>query len=176
LQRYLPVQIIEMSNIGASGRASGGELEEKVDLTGETDAKLEQSSALATSGQLREALAMLAALEKRCRVGNDASNLVRVCEASLQYCKDANDNELLLTTLQTLSTRRSQKTQAVRSLVHKCLPWCIVDQFTPLPCAEEEVPARDKLVVALRDISDGKLFLEKERALLTRALATIKVS
>jgi 26S proteasome regulatory subunit N5 len=165
-----------MSNIGQSGRAAGGELEEKADLTGETDAKLEQSSALATSGQLREALAMLAALEKRCRVGNDTSNLVQVCEASLQYCKDANDNELLVTTLQTLSTRRSQKSQAIRALVHKSLPWCIVDQFTPLPCSKEEVPARDKLVEVLRDISDGKLFLEKERALLTRALATIKVS
>ena len=164
-----------MSNIGASGRANGGELEEKVDLTGETDAKLEQSSVLAASGQVREALAMLAALEKRCRVGNDTVNLVRVCEASLQYCKDANDNDLLILTLQTLSTRRSQKMQAVRALVQKALPWCIVDQFTPLPCSLEEAPARDKLVAALRDISDGKIFLEKERALLTRALATIKV-
>merc|ERR1712137_1164255 len=37
-----------------------------------------------------------------------------------------------------------------------------------------EKAARDKLVEALRDISDGKIFLEGERARLTRALATIK--
>ena len=165
-----------MSNIGSSGKASGGELEEKIDLTPETDAKLEQSSSLASSGQLREALAMLAALEKRCRVGNDTENLVRVCEASLQYCKDANDDELLLTTLQTLATRRSQKNSAVRALVHKAMPWCIADQYSPLDCSDAEKPARDKLVEALRDISDGKIFLEGERARLTRALATIKVS
>jgi hypothetical protein len=32
------------------------------------------------------------------------------------------------------------------------------------------------LVVTLRDITDGKLFLERERAQLTRAWATIQVS
>ena len=162
---------------GHSGRAAGGQLEEKLDLTAETDAKLEQSAQLAKGqNSLNEALSLLAALEKRCRVGNDAVNLVRVCEASLQYCKDAGDNETLLTTLQTLATRRSQKTQAVRALVHKAIPWCLKDQYTPLPVATaEEKDAREKLVVTLRDITDGKLFLEGERARLTRALATIKV-
>jgi len=163
-----------MSNVRASGQAQGGELEERVDLTGETDAKLEQSASLAKSGQLREALAMLAALEKRCRVGNDSPNLVRVCEASLQYCKDAGDDELLITTLQTLSTRRSQKTNAVRALVQKCIPWCVKDHFVPLEVSGEAKVARDKLVEALRDITDGKIFLEGERARLTRALAIIK--
>lgn len=160
-----------------SGAAAGGELEEKVDLTPETDAKLEQSAQLAKGGSLNEALALLAALEKRCRVGNDNPNLVRVCEASLQYCKDAGDSETLLTTLQTLSTRRSQKTTAVRALVLKCIPWCLADHYSPLSVAsEEEKTARDKLVEALRDITDGKIFLEGERARLTRALAAIKVS
>jgi hypothetical protein len=159
-----------------SGAATGGEIEEKIDLTPETDAKLEQSFQLAQAGALNDALALLAALEKKCRVGNDNPNLVRVCEASLQYCKDAGDSEALLLTLQTLATRRSQKTQAVRVLVHKCIPWCMADQYSPLPVAtEQDKKAREQLVIALRDITDGKLFLEGERARLTRALATIKV-
>ena len=165
-----------MSNVGASGRASGGELEEKIDLTPETDAKLEQSAQLAKAGQLKEALGLLAALEKRCRTGNDNANLVRVCEASLQYCKDAGDDELLLTTLQTLATKRSQKTQAIRALVQKSIPWCIDGQYTPLNVPDNEKKARDKLVEALREISDGKIFLEAERARLTRCLAMIMVS
>jgi 26S proteasome regulatory subunit N5 len=165
-----------MSEVVPAGKAAGGQLEERVDLTAETDAKLEQSATLASAGQLKEALAMLAALEKRCRVGNDTDSLVRVCEASLQYCKDAGDHETLVTTLQTLATKRSQKTKAVRALVHKAMPWCIVGNHTPLPVTSpSEAPAREKLVEALRDISDGKLFLEAERARLTRALATIKV-
>ncbi|MGK3737149.1 MAG: 26S proteasome regulatory subunit N5 [Bacillariaceae sp.] len=166
-----------MSNVGSSGRALGGELEEKVDLTPETDAKLEQSAQLAKGGQLKEALTMLAALEKRCRVGNDSPNLVRVCESSLQYCKDAGDDELLLTTLQTLSTRRSQKQAAIRALVHKCIPYCVEGQYTPLAVTGgNEKKARDKLVEALREISDGKIFLEAERARLTRCMAMIMVS
>lgn len=163
-----------MSNVGASGRASGGELEEKVDLTPETDAKLEQSAQLVKGGQLKEALAMMSALEKRCRVGNDSSNLVRVCEASVQYCKDAGDDEALVTTLQTLSTRRSQKQAAIKALVLKAMPYCVEDQFSPMPVAGDiEKKARDKLVEALREISDGKIFLEAERARLTRCMSMI---
>jgi 26S proteasome regulatory subunit N5 len=165
-----------MSEVVPAGKAAGGQLEERVDLTAETDTKLEQSATLASAGQLKEALALLAALEKRCRVGNDTDSLVRVCEASLQYCKDAGDHETLVTTLQTLATKRSQKTKAVRAMVHKAMPWCIMGNHTPLPVTSpSEAPAREKLVEALRDISDGKLFLEAERARLTRALATIKV-
>ena len=162
---------------GQSGAAAGGQLEEKVDLTAETDSKLEQAETLAKSGQLREALALLAALEKKCRVGNDNASLVRVCETSLVLCKEvANDWEALMSTLQTLSTRRSQKTAAVRALVQKALPWCVQEPYTPLPVANEtERELRDKLVVALREITDGKIFLERERATLTRVLATIKV-
>eukprot|EP00934_Nitzschia_sp_Nitz4_P001919 Nitzschia sp. Nitz4//scaffold2_size372955//340537//341983//NITZ4_000474-RA/size372955-snap-gene-0.110-mRNA-1//-1//CDS//3329546931//1919//frame0 len=158
-----------------SGAASGGELEEKVDLTGETDAKLEQSASLASSGQVSDALALLAALEKKCRVGNDTPNLVRVCEASINYCHDAGDSELLITTLQTLSTRRSQKTQAVRVLVQTAIPWCLQDQYQPVAATStQQEEERNKLVVTLRDITDGKIFLEGERARLTRALANIK--
>ncbi len=166
-----------MSNVGSSGRASGGELEEKIDLTPETDAKLEQSAQLARGGQLKEALAMLAALEKRCRVGNDTPNLVRVCEASIEYCKEVGDDEMLRTTLQTLSTRRSQKQAAIKALVHKAIPYCVEGQYTPMPVSSEtEKTSRDKLVEALREISDGKIFLEAERARLTRCQAMILVS
>lgn len=165
-----------MASAGASGAATDGQLEERVDLSQETESKLKQSASLVQAGQLREALALLAALEKRCRVGNDAASLVKVVEASIQYCHDVGDEEALLSTLQTLATRRSQKTQAVKALESKAIPWCIKDQYEPLPvssAAEKEF--RDKLVVALRDITDGKIFLETERARLTRALATIKV-
>eukprot|EP00538_Stauroneis_constricta_P004758 CAMPEP_0119551786 /NCGR_PEP_ID=MMETSP1352-20130426/4943_1 /TAXON_ID=265584 /ORGANISM="Stauroneis constricta, Strain CCMP1120" /LENGTH=451 /DNA_ID=CAMNT_0007597901 /DNA_START=102 /DNA_END=1457 /DNA_ORIENTATION=- len=160
-----------MSNIGHSGRAAGGELEEKVDYSKEADEKIEEAKKMAN---VEEGVTLLAALEKKCRVGNDNPSLVRVCKASLELCKE--NTELLLTTLDTLVTRRSQKTQAVRACVETTMPWCIEDSFTPIDMmgdkAKEE--SRDKLVVALRDITDGKIFLEGERARLTRALAIIK--
>jgi len=163
-----------MSNIGSSGRASGGQLEEKIDLTPETDAKLALCAQLTRQGQLKEALGVLTGLEKKCRTGNDMSNLVRVCEASIRHCKEAGDDEMLVTTLQTLATRRSQKQSAIKALVTTAMPYCVVDQFTPLPVTGD-IPkkSRDKLVEALREISDGKIFLEAERARLTRCMSMI---
>ena len=163
------------SREGMSGAASGGQLEEKLDLTAETDAKLQQAESLTQAGQLPEALALLAALEKRCRVGNDNPSLVRVCQGSLQLCYTAQDHEALRTTLQTLATRRSQKTAAVKALVDTALPWCVQEPYTPLPVSnDQEKSTRDQLVVVLRDLTDGKIFLERPRAQLTRALATIE--
>eukprot|EP00978_Attheya_sp_CCMP212_P005168 scaffold11448_cov44-Attheya_sp.AAC.4 len=157
---------------GRSGTAAGGQLEERVDLTKETDAKLAQSQSL----PLKEALALLGGLEKQCRIGNDLPNLVRVCEASMQLAKDSGDDAVVVQTLEHLASRRSQKTKAITALVAKCLPWVLTEKsHVPLAVtSDEQKESRLKLVVALRDITDGKLFLEAERARLTRALATIK--
>ena len=129
-----------MSAAQSSGKAEGGLIEDKIYLSAETTEKIAQAKQLVSSGgstsALQDALALLAALEKRCRVGNDTPSLVKVCEASLELCHDANDHEALLATLKTLSTRRSQKSKAIASLVSKCLPWVVdvdTDGFTPLP-------------------------------------------
>ena len=164
-----------MASEGASGSASGGLLEEKLDLSADTDAKLEQAKHLVSAGQLQEALVLLAALEKRCRVGNDNKSLVRVCKASLEFCHELQDEEALLTTLQALCTKRSQKTAAIKALVETAMPWCVSEPYSPLAVSPDKKEFRDKLVNALREISDGKIFLERERAILTRVMATIKV-
>jgi len=165
-----------------SGKATGGQLEERINLAEETATKLTQATSLIQSSpsNLPSALALLASIEKRARVGNDSPSLVKVCEASLQLCKDCNDDESLIATLKILTTRRSQKTKAVSACVNKCIPWVLDTSegskgFVPLNVTNDEQRAiREKMVIALRDITDGKLFLEAERARLTRALAIIK--
>jgi len=157
-----------------SGAAGGGQLEEKVDLSAEVVAKLEQAKTLMGSGgssNLTETLALLAALEKRCRVGNDTPSLIKVCTAAVQHCKDAENEAILIQTLQTLSTRRSQKSAAISAMVQLAFPWVLVDKESNLPHPSLK---NDDLIVALRDMTDGKIFLEAERAQLTRALATMK--
>jgi len=153
-------------------------LEERVDHTEETDSKLAQAQELINSSpqQLPTALSLLFALEKKCRVGNDTPSLVRVVEASLQLCKECSDDEALISTLKTLSSRRSQKSKAVSALVSKAIPWVLqCDDFTPLEVTnDDQKEIRERIVVVLRDITDGKLFLEAERARLTRALAILK--
>jgi 26S proteasome regulatory subunit N5 len=158
-----------------SGRAQGGELEEKTDLSAETDAKLLQCAQLLQANQLNEALQLLTALEKRCRVGNDNASLVRVCEAALKACYEADDTATLLSTLKTFATRRSQKTAAIKALVQTALPWCVQEPYTPLPVTGiDAATKRDQLVEALRELTDGKIFLERERAQLTRVAATLR--
>ncbi len=160
----------------SSGAASGGQLEERIDLSTETTQKITQAASL----PLTDALALLSALEKRCRVGNDTPSLVKVCEASLELCHGAGDHEALVSTLKTLSTRRSQKSKAIAALVTKCLPWVVDadgDGFTPLPTSTtEEATNQENLVTELRNITDGKMYLEAERARLTRSLAILKES
>ena len=97
----------------------------------------------------------------------------------MELCHEANDYEALVTTLKTLSTRRSQKSKAIAALVTKCLPWVVdsEDGFTPLPTAAEDATAnQETLVTELRNITDGKMYLEAERARLTRSLAILKES
>ena len=163
----------------SSGAASGGQLEERIDLSTETTQKIAQAKTL----PLADGLALLSALEKRCRVGNDTPSLVKVCEASLELCYEAKDHEALVTTLKTLSTRRSQKSKAIAALVTKCLPWVVDvdgDGFTPLPITSSDDSSaaanQENLVTELRNITDGKMYLEAERARLTRSLAILKES
>jgi 26S proteasome regulatory subunit N5 len=158
-----------------SGAASGGELEEKLDISAEVDSKLEQAKALAASNQLKESLTLLTALEKRCRVGNDTPSLCKVCQAVLNYCKDSGEFELLITNLQALSTRRSQKSAAISAMIQEAMPWVLEGPTRPKSNGPFPNDQRDALIVAMREITDGKLFLEAERARLTRALAAIKV-
>ena len=166
-----------MATQGQSGVASGGQLEEKVDFTKETDETLKNASSLVSAGALQDALQLLFAMEKRCRTGNDNTNLARVCKAAVESCQTVGDHEAVLHTLTTLATRRSQKVAAITALVQTAMPWCVViETYAPTTTTSvEETATRDKLVVALRDVTDGKLFLEREHAILTRALATIKV-
>lgn len=173
----------------SSGKADGGQLEERIDLSSETESKITQAQALIQSSptNLSSALSLLASIEKRARVGNDTPSLVKICEASLQLCKDCNDDESLIDTIKMLTTRRSQKSKAIGACVNKAIPWVLesgsgsdnedgMKGYVPLPVtSEEQKVIREKLVVTLRDVTDGKLFLEAERARLTRALAIIKV-
>lgn len=156
---------------------SGGQLEQRIDCSAEATEKIAQAYALIEDGpmtedKLKEALAVLAGMEKRCRVGNDVASLCKVCEASIQICKDCGNDDVLVVTIKTLATRRSQKSKAVASVVQKVMPWVItgVDPDGSPVVA----PNSAKLIETLRDITDGKLFLEAERARLTRALAKIK--
>jgi 26S proteasome regulatory subunit N5 len=174
-----------MSSAQSSGKASGGQLEERVDLSAETTEKIAQATSLVETAKnnpaslpsaLQDALALLSALEKKCRVGNDTPSLVNVCRTMLTLCREGDtsaDKEVLHATLKQLSTRRSQKSKAIAVLVETVSPWLIAeDGYTPLDTTEFSA-ARHDLLTTLRNISSGKMYLEAEYARITRSLAIL---
>lgn len=64
-----------------------------------------------------------------------------------------------------LSKRRSQLKQAVAKMVQQCCTY--VEEITDLP-------VKLRLIDTLRMVTEGKIYVEIERARLTKTLATIK--
>jgi len=158
-----------------------GALEERTDLSGETSTLLESiSSTTDETLSLSSSLSLLLIHEKKCRLANDAPSLVKVCKACLNLCHDRyHDHDTLLDTLKVLAGRRSQKSQVIGAMVQMCVEWVLIAdgggcELVHMDEQHGGEKAREELVIALRDITDGKIFLEAERARLTRALAIIK--
>lgn len=143
----------------------GDRLEERKDFTAEVTAKLPEAKKLAEGGKLADGLEIIMSLERLCRVGNDFPNLKEVILTAARLCRQVEDWPQLNTTLTLLSKRRGQHSKAVTAMVQEAMGW--LDE-TP------DKDARVQLLVALRDITDGKIFVEAERAKLTRMLAKIK--
>mmetsp|Transcript_995 Transcript_995/g.1258 ORF Transcript_995/g.1258 Transcript_995/m.1258 type:complete len:438 (-) Transcript_995:270-1583(-) len=139
-------------------------LEEKKDFTKEVNEKLPTATQLAESGQLGEAMELLTTVEKKCRLGNDVKNLKEVILTMVKLCRKANNWEQLNSTLTVISKRRSQNNKAVTAMIQEAMKWT------------DETPSKEAkvaLVITLRDITDGKIYVEAERARLTRTLADI---
>ncbi|CAN0330816.1 unnamed protein product [Ascophyllum nodosum] len=143
----------------------GDRLEERKDFTSEVTVKIPEAKKLAQGGKLAEGLEIIMSLERLCRVGNDFANLKEVILTAVRLCKEVEDWAQLNTTLTLLSKRRGQHSRTVTAMVQEAMGWL------------DEAPDKEKrvaLLVALRDITDGKIYVEAERAKLTRMLAAVK--
>eukprot|EP01084_Bolivina_argentea_P283999 486565_1 len=138
-------------------------LEERKDFTESAKEKIPKAKELAEDGRLKEGLELLMGLERNCRVGNDYDNLKEVLLVMCRLCKDCGNWELLNATASSLARRQHSK--AISAMVKECTEWI---DATPSKAVKEA------LVVTLRDITEGKIFVEAERAALSRILAGMK--
>lgn len=125
---------------------------------------LPEAKAKAAAGQLNAAVEQLMALEKQCRLANDISTLRAVASAIMELIGEKQDWPMLKETLLVLAKRRGQRSGAIIAVVQKAMEF--------LPKLDE--PTKVDMIVALRSVSDGKIFVEKERAQLTQMLSQIK--
>lgn len=115
--------------------------------------------------KFHHALDALLQLEKQARLGADMASCSRVLCAIVQICFDARNWNALNEHIALLVKRRSQLKQAVVKMVQECCTY--VDQ---MPTKE----AKLKLIDTLRTVTEGKIYVEVERARLTKILAEIR--
>uniref|UniRef100_A0A6M2DFN9 Putative 26s proteasome regulatory complex subunit n=1 Tax=Xenopsylla cheopis TaxID=163159 RepID=A0A6M2DFN9_XENCH len=147
-----------------SSMDTGRVVKMEVDYSSTCDQRIPECEALAASGKIHESLENLLALEKQTRTGADMISTGRVLVAIVQICFKAKKWELLNEHVTLLAKRRSQLKQAVVKMVQECCT--MVDQ---MPTQELKV----EFIKTLRNVTEGKIYVEVERARLTQKLADI---
>ncbi|XP_076756260.1 regulatory particle non-ATPase 5 [Xylocopa sonorina] len=144
---------------------SGKIMKMEVDCSSNCDIKIPECQKLAREGKLHDALDQLLVLEKLARTGADMPSTSRILVAIVQICFEARNWAVLNEHIVLLSKRRSQLKQAVTKMVQECCTY--VDK---MPDKETKI----KLIETLRAVTEGKIYVEVERARLTYRLAKIK--
>ncbi|CAG9809949.1 unnamed protein product [Chironomus riparius] len=115
--------------------------------------------------KFNDALEVLLSLEKQARIGSDMMSSARILVAIVQIIYDAKKWDLLNEYISVLAKKRSQSKQAIVKMVQECVIY--VDQT---PDKETKI----KLIDTLRVVTEGKIYVENERARLTKILSDIK--
>jgi len=155
-------------------KPSGGDSDDE-NLTNEEEAvvvpptsDIEEKVALivseASSGaDLSSVLEKLLYLEKKQRQGEHEANTSFICLAMLDLVKERGDWQLTVEQILVLSRRRSQFRRVIRRMVQHAMAW--------LDAGDMAQSDRLALLTALITVTEGKIFVEVERARLTRKLS-----
>ncbi|KAG8467445.1 hypothetical protein KFE25_000761 [Diacronema lutheri] len=116
------------------------------------------------AGQVQDAIDALLTVERTARLAGDIPGTTEVCVAIVKICHDANQWTLLNENIQLLSKRRAQLKQAIQGIVQEATKW--VDE-------QPDKAKKLELITTLRTVTEGKLYVEVERARLSLTLARI---
>lgn len=146
--------------------ASEGKLEKmEVDYSSTVDKAIPECREVAADGRLSDAIDQLMSLEKQTRLAGDMISTGKLLVTIVQLCFEAKEWDMLNDNVVVITKKRSQLKQAVAKMVQECYKY--VDQ-TP------DMETKLKLIDTLRTVTEGKIYVEIERARLTRILAKIK--
>ncbi|KAI9888826.1 MAG: hypothetical protein M1814_006229 [Vezdaea aestivalis] len=136
------------------------------DFSKEADVQIPQAEKQAKS-DLHGALDKLYLLEKQTRQASDLASTSRVLICIITLCKDAQNWSLLNEQILSLSKKHGQLKQATTKMVQVAMGFL------------DDIPSLDSklsVIEALRTVTEGKIFVEVERARVTRILSDIKKS
>eukprot|EP01026_Neomeris_dumetosa_P028417 TRINITY_DN23006_c0_g1_i10.p1 TRINITY_DN23006_c0_g1~~TRINITY_DN23006_c0_g1_i10.p1 ORF type:complete len:490 (-),score=70.27 TRINITY_DN23006_c0_g1_i10:215-1684(-) len=117
----------------------------------------------AQKGKIDKAVNGLLALEKSQRLVEDTQGTGMAVQALLEILYTAGDLKGLMEHITALSKRRGQIKQVIQNAVKQCMAYSDTMSIGD--------PQRDELMRCLESLCEGKIFLEIERARLTRRLA-----
>lgn len=135
----------------------------KKDFTAEVTAGIPESTLLAKEKGLDDAITLLLGLEKKCRISNDINNLKEVCLHILRICRER-DWSKLNSTIVVIHKRRAQSKHAITAIVEEALTYL---DATP------SLDVKIELIKTLKDVCEGKIYVEGESARLHMMLAVI---
>lgn len=140
-------------------------IEKTEDFTELAKTQIAEAQLLVDNGELQKAIELLLSLEKKCRLGLDIANLKQTVTAMTLLCRKTGDWDKLNATLLVISKRHQQSKHAISAVVAQGSSW-----LDETPDKETKV----KLLKTLLEVTVGKIYVEGERATLTRQLAAIK--
>lgn len=145
----------------------GRRVKMEVDHSQSANEKIPVAKDLAAKGNVTEALEILLTLEKQTRTGCDMQSSSRVLVAIVNILFEAGDMELLNEYVIMLTKKRSQLKAAVTKMVQECYGYV----------KDSKIPDRGtelKFIGTLRTVTEGKIYVEVERARLTHRLAQMQ--
>lgn len=134
------------------------------DFAKDTEEVLARSDTMAKAGRLEEAVEDILALEKKTRQAYDAISTSKLICCICKLYFDANDFAKLQEYIVLLAKKRGQLKRAITDMVHLAMGW--LDGLGK----EKKI----ELIQTLSEVTDGKIFVEVEKARLTKILATMK--
>jgi len=136
-----------------------------VDYSDAVNTLLPECQQLASNGNLDTALEKLQAMEKQTRVSGDANSSGRVMVQAVKLCYECKNMEKLNDMIIVFTKKRSQLKAAVTKMVQEAYTYVDLTQ---------DMPVKMKLIETLRTVTEGKIYVENERARLTLTLSKIK--
>lgn len=128
------------------------------------DEVITAAESLVRDGKIQNAVEKILVLEKQTRNASDLASTTRLLVKIVSIFFEAGDLESLAQHVQQLSRKHGQLRQATTTMVEKVMEF--------LPNVNET--SKCKLLEGLREVTEGKIYLEVQRARLTRQLAQIK--
>ncbi|KAF2757403.1 hypothetical protein EJ05DRAFT_538614 [Pseudovirgaria hyperparasitica] len=144
--------------------SSGEVLRAEKDFSKDTDKLIPEAEALAKTN-VQGAIEKLLVLEKQTRQASDLASTSRILITIVTICKESGDWSLLNEQVLLLSKKHGQLKQATTKMVQ-----VVMNLLKDTP----NIDTKLSVIETLRTVTEGKIFVEVERARVTRILSDIK--